>query len=165
MDAIRKILVPTDFSAHADEAFRVAHTVARATGAAVVVFHVATPPAVVTEGGKFLAEAGKKEASNLWDRFQPLRALDPQVRVEHQVIVAEKPGANHVLEILDRLGCDLIVMGTHGRSWLKHRLFGSVTEEVVRRARCPVLVVKAPAHQAEITAPQPPKAAEGRGKP
>jgi hypothetical protein len=36
-------------------------------------------------------------------------------------------------------------MGMHGRSWLKQRLFGSVTEEVVRRARCPVMVVKAPA--------------------
>ncbi|MBV8487566.1 MAG: universal stress protein, partial [Planctomycetaceae bacterium] len=51
-----------------------------------------------------------------------------------------------ILEILDRLGCDLIVMGTHGRSWLKDRLLGSITEEVVRRAHCPVMVVKAPAH-------------------
>jgi nucleotide-binding universal stress UspA family protein len=40
MDAIRRILVPTDFSAHADEAFRVAQTLARATGAEVIVFHV-----------------------------------------------------------------------------------------------------------------------------
>jgi nucleotide-binding universal stress UspA family protein len=71
--------------------------------------------------------------------------------VEHQVIVADKPSASHILEILDRLGCDLIVMGTHGRSWLKHLLFGSLTEEVVRRARCPVMVVKAPAHQAATT--------------
>jgi nucleotide-binding universal stress UspA family protein len=44
MDAIHKILVPTDFSAHADEAFRVAHLLARTTGAEVVVFHVASPP-------------------------------------------------------------------------------------------------------------------------
>jgi nucleotide-binding universal stress UspA family protein len=44
MNAIKRILVPTDFSAHADEAFRAAHTLARATGAEVVVFHVARPP-------------------------------------------------------------------------------------------------------------------------
>ena len=74
-------------------------------------------------------------------------AKDPKVRVEHEVIIADWPGAKHILEILDKLGCDLIVMGTHGRSWLKHVLFGSLTEEVVRRARCPVMVVKAPAHQ------------------
>jgi nucleotide-binding universal stress UspA family protein len=72
MDAIHKILVPTDFSAHADEAFRVATMLARVAGAEVVVFHVAAPPAVVSEGGPLLAEAGKKEAANLWDRFQSL---------------------------------------------------------------------------------------------
>jgi len=49
--------------------------------------------------------------------------------------------------MLEKLGCDLIVMGTHGRSGLKHLLFGGVTEEVVRRAHCPVMVVKAPAHK------------------
>jgi len=50
MNAIRKILVPTDFSAHADEAFRVAHTLAPTIGADVILFHVAHPPAVVSEG-------------------------------------------------------------------------------------------------------------------
>jgi nucleotide-binding universal stress UspA family protein len=145
MNAIRKILVPTDFSAHADEAFRVAHTLARTIGAEVILFHVAHPPAVVAEGGRFLANPGKGEAVNLWDRFHDsIQPTDPKVQVKHEVIVADRPGAAHVLEILDKLGCDLIVMGTHGRSWLKHRLFGSVTEEVVRRARCPVMVVKAP---------------------
>jgi len=167
MAAMKKILVPTDFSAHADEAFRVAHTLARATGAEVIVFHVSQPPAVVLEGGPLLAEPGKREAANLWDHFQNLQPTDPRVQVKHEVIVADRPGAGHILEILDRLGCDLIVMGTHGRSWLKHRLFGSVTEEVVRRAHCPVMVVKAPAHKAEARAPQAPTEAEaGRpGKP
>ena len=165
MDAIHKILVPTDFSPHADEAFRVACVLARATGAVVVVFHVAPPPAVVTEGGTLLAESGKRETANLWDRFGHLRSLAPQVRVEHEVIVANRPSASHVLEILDRLGCDLIVMGTHGHSWLKVLLFGSLTEEVVRWARCPVMVVKAPAHTAPITAPQPTKPEAGQGKP
>jgi universal stress protein A len=144
MDAIQKILVPTDFSAHADEAFRVAHRLAQATGAEVILFHVARPPAVVTEGGRFLASPIKGDAVNLWDRFQCIQPTGSKVRVEHQVIVADRPSASHILEIIDRLGCDLIVMGTHGHTRLKHLLFGSVTEEVVRRARCPVMVVKAP---------------------
>ena len=113
MNAIKRILVPTDFSAHADEAFRTAHTLARATGAEVVVFHVARPPAVVTEGGALLAEPGQ-EPTNLWERFREFQSGDPRVRVEHRVIVADKPSAAHVLGILDKLGCDLIVMGTHG---------------------------------------------------
>jgi nucleotide-binding universal stress UspA family protein len=148
MDAIRKILVPTDFSAHADEAFRVAHTLARALGAEVILFHVARGPAVVSEGGRLLADQDPGQPANLWDRFHDLVPNDPKVRVEREVIVADRPGAKHILEILDKQGCDLIVMGTHGRSWLKHLLFGSVTEEVVRRAHCPVMVVKAPAHKA-----------------
>ena len=154
MDTIQKILVPTDFSAHADEAFRVAHTLARATGAEVIVFHVARPPAVVAEGGPLLDEPGKAEAANLWERFQKMRSADPKVRVEHEVIVAARPSAGHILAMLDKLGCDLIVMGTHGRSWLKHRLFGSVTEEVVRLARCPVMVVKAPAPASKSATPE-----------
>ena len=154
MDAVRKILVPTDFSPHADEAFRVAHVLASAVGAEVVLFHIAQPPAVVLEGGRFLAESEKGGAANLWDRFQHLHPSDAKVRVEHEVIVADKPSADDILDILEKQGCDLIVMGTHGRSWLKHRLFGSVTEEVVRRAHCPVMVVKAPVPKAAPT-PQP----------
>lgn len=144
MDAIQKILVPTDFSAHADEAFRVAHTLAKAVGAQVILFHVARSPAVVTEGGRFLTNPATGDAVNLWDRFQTIQPNDSTVRVEHEVIVADRPSARNILEILDRLGCDLIVMGTHGHSRLKHLLFGSVTEKVVRLARCPVMVVKAP---------------------
>jgi nucleotide-binding universal stress UspA family protein len=156
VDAIRRILVPTDFSAHADEAFRVAHALARMIGAEVILFHVAQPPAVVSEGGRLLADPGKGDPVNLWDRFERM-PNDPRVRVEHEVIFAERPGAAHVLGILDRLGCDLIVMGTHGSSWWKQRLFGSVTEEVVRRARCPVMVVKAPVREAAaIPTPQTP---------
>jgi nucleotide-binding universal stress UspA family protein len=154
MDAIRKILVPTDFSEHADEAFRVAHDLARVTGANVVLFHVAQPPAVVLEGGRLVANPAQGDATNLWDRFQRIQPADPKVRVEHEVIIADRPGAAHVLEILERSGCDLIVMGTHGRSWLKQRLFGSVTEEVVRRAHCPVMVVKAPARKSPAPASQ-----------
>ena len=158
MEAIHKILVPTDFSAHADEAFRVAHTLARAVGAEVILFHVAQPPAVVLEGGRLLADPTTGNSTNLWDRFHSIQPNDPKVRVEREVIVTGRPSATHILEILDRLGCDLIVMGTHGRTWLKQRLFGSWTEEVIRHARCPVTVVKAPDPVQHPPAPAPAKA-------
>jgi nucleotide-binding universal stress UspA family protein len=98
---------------------------------------------------------------NVWERFREMQSGDTRVRVEHQVIVADRPGATHILEILDRPGCDLIVMGTHGGRGLRQVLFGSVTEDVVRRARCPVMVVKAPApaHHSET-----PTAAESESK-
>ena len=154
MDTMKRIPVPTDFSAHAYEAFRVAHTLARAVGAEVILFHIARPPAVVSEGGKLLANPGKPDVVNLWDRFHTMPPADAGVRVERQVIVTDRPQAGHILEMLDKLGCDLIVMGTHGRSWLKHHLFGSVAEEVVRLARCPVMVVKAPGPPTEPPMPE-----------
>ena len=94
-----------------------------------------------------------------WQRVEPLRKTygmncgrsgreDPEVRVEHEVILSDRRDATHILQILQEQGCDLIVMGTHGRTGLLHRLFGSVTEDVVRRAHCPVMLVKAPAQEA-----------------
>jgi nucleotide-binding universal stress UspA family protein len=145
MNPIRKILVPTDFSAHADEAFRTACTLAGALGAEVVVFHIAAPPAVVTESGQLLAGPDAPDTINLWNRFRGSVATDNRVHVTHEVIVEGRPSARHILNVLAKQGCDLIVMGTHGRSWVKHALFGSVTEAVVRGAHCPVMVVKAPA--------------------
>jgi universal stress protein A len=147
MNPIRKILVPTDFSPHAGEAFRVAQDLAKLIGASVVLFHVSRPPAVVSDGGRLLSAPSEAGAKDVWDELRKIEAKDPAVRVEHEVILAERPDVEHILEILQERGCDLIVMGTHGRTGLLHRLFGSVTQDVVRRASCPVMLVKAPAQE------------------
>ena len=158
MSTIRKILVPTDFSPHAEEAFREAHDLAKATGAGVIVFHVSRPPAVVSDGTATLSAPARGEGKDVWDRLRKIQPPDPAVHVEHEVIVADRPDASHILRILRERGCDLIVMGTHGRSHLRHLLFGSVTEDVVRKADCPVMVVKAPVREAD--APDRPKAVQ-----
>ena len=159
MSAIRKILVPTDFSPHAEEAFRVAHDLAGAIGAGVVVFHVCRPPAVVSDAERTLSAPKQAEGKDVWETLRKIQPPDPAVRVEHEVIVADRPDASHILRILQERGCDLIVMGTHGRGRLRHLLCGSVTEDVVRQAPCPVMVVKAPVHEATVpdrpTAGQP----------
>ena len=74
----------------------------------MILFHVAQPPAVVSEGGQLLANPPKGDAINLWERFQRFQPTDPNVRVQHEVIVADRPNAGYILEILDKLGCDLI---------------------------------------------------------
>jgi nucleotide-binding universal stress UspA family protein len=150
---IRTILVPTDFSPPAAEAFRRAHALARATGARVVVLHVARSPAVVVDGGRLTTDPTGEGPDDLWADLRKLKAEDPSVVVEYEVIVADRPDVSHVLKIVEAAGCDLIVMGTHGLTGLKHRLFGGLTEEVVRRARCPVMVVKGP--EGSVTAPAP----------
>ena len=150
MSTIRKILVPTDFSPHAQEAFRVAHDLAKAIGAGVVVFHVSRPPAVVSDGPSALSTPADVEGKGVWDRLRRILPKDPAVHVEHEVIVADRPDGSHILSILQERGCDLIVMGTRGRSGLRHLLLGSSTEDVIRKAQCPVVVVIAPVHQAGV---------------
>lgn len=52
--------------------------------------------------------------------------------------------AAHIVEVAGRIGADLIVLGTHGRSGFERLLLGSVTEKVVRTAQCPVITVPPP---------------------
>ena len=47
-----------------------------------------------------------------------------------------------ILRVADEKKCDLIVMGTHGRSGVSHLLLGSVAEKIVRGATCPVLTIR-----------------------
>jgi nucleotide-binding universal stress UspA family protein/pimeloyl-ACP methyl ester carboxylesterase len=147
MGSIRRILVPTDFSPHAAEAFRRACELAKATGAGITVLHVTRPPAVVVDGGRLTTDPTGTEPKDLWADVRGIRAEDPSIVVDHEVIVVQRPDASHILKIVEAMGCDLIVMGTHGLSGLKHRLVGGLTEDVVRKARSPVMVVKA--HDAE----------------
>ena len=143
MRTVKKILVPTDFSPAADEAFQWAQALALATGAGVTVFHVAMPPAFMTEDGKVVSDTSKGEPTNLWDNLRKMQPEDSRIHVDHQIIVAKKSNASHILEIIENLGGDLIIMGTTGQTGLKHMLFGSLAEDVVRLAACPVMVVKA----------------------
>ncbi len=59
-------------------------------------------------------------------------------------VVREGNAEEAILEVARRWDVDLVVMGTHGRTGLKHHFVGSVAEKVVRQASCPVLTVKLP---------------------
>jgi nucleotide-binding universal stress UspA family protein len=66
--------------------------------------------------------------------------------------------AEEIVHYAEICHIDLIIMGTHGRSGIAHALMGSVAEEVVRMAPCPVLLVRAPTraavmHGAAVTVP------------
>lgn len=153
MRPIRKILVPTDFSASSKEAFRYAFALARATGASITVLHVARPPVVVDEGGALTTDPSDPEPRDLWRELREMTAEDPRIVVDHEVIVAHAPTVDHIVKMVETKGCDLIVIGTDGLSSLKHWVVGGVTEEVVRLARCPVMVVKLNEVECEAATP------------
>lgn len=135
------VLHPTDFSECSDFAFQTACELARASSGRVTVIHVVSPPTVIYGEGIVPPEPidllSAAEAA-ITRRQSP----DPAVRVDH--VVVEGDAVAEILWAAAANAYDLIVMGTHGRTGLSRFILGSVAEQVVRKAKCPVLTVKAP---------------------
>jgi len=142
MPGIQTILHPTDFSENSQPAFQTACALARDYQATLVILHVMMPsvsPLLEAAPPDPLKSAESQGSLVQLPWPQP---ASPQVRVEHRV--AEGDPAQEVLRLSQALSCDLVVMGTHGKTGLGRLLTGSVAEEVLRKARCPVLVVRTP---------------------
>jgi nucleotide-binding universal stress UspA family protein len=149
--AIQTVLHPTDFSERSQYGFQLACSLARDYGARLIVLHVAEPPmAIAGEGVLMLPPTVDLEP--LRERLQQLRPGDPKIPVEHRLVQGD--AATEILQAAEATKCDLIVMGTHGRTGLGRLLMGSVAEQVVRRASCPVLTAKTP--QAPVPASEEP---------
>jgi nucleotide-binding universal stress UspA family protein len=157
-----RILVPVDFTDTSRDAIdyavqlaatlnRPAEVDARAvqtpSGCAIELLHVIEDP--VASDGWTLELDFPDEQGIVNDLLQ-----DSQQRLE-RLAAATPPGASTVsvkasvgqpsatiVETAAADGCDLIVMGTHGRTGLPHALLGSVAERVVRTARCPVVTIR-----------------------
>ena len=145
---IRTILHPTDFSAHSEYAFRLASSLARDYGARLIVLHVFERPLFI-HGGVMTAPPEplppEEQRQALREQLQRIKPPDPAVSVEH--VLEEGDPATGILQVAQERSCDLIVMGSHGRTGLGRLFMGSVAEKVVRKAPCPVLTVKLPQHQ------------------
>ena len=137
----KKILFPTDFSAFGQEALRWATVLARDTGAMLMVVHVEEPP-MAYGGGEMYFPAEEGDREELRRALVKVVPSDPSVRFEHKLLVGDPASA--IVEAAEQENADLIVLGTHGRTGLTRLLMGSVAENVVRNAKCPVLTVKHP---------------------
>jgi nucleotide-binding universal stress UspA family protein len=152
--AVNSILVPTDFSPTSEAALRYAADMALTLRARLYLMHVPGKTGEHFEAnfphGQFEAAARKGLSS-----FLTQEEID-RLRPEYAVRVGTP--AEEIVRYADFCDVDLIIMGTHGRTGLAHALMGSVAEQVVRVAPCPVLLVRAPkraavAHSATVTVP------------
>ena len=134
-----RLLVPTDFSASAASALATVHE--HFPDATVQLLHIISAQRVAafyTDTFTSPVDAADARRGLEQSALEQLQGL--ALRDEECVAVVGQP-AETILAQAEAWQPDLIVMGTHGRTGLAHFLNGSVTEEVVRRARLPVLVV------------------------
>ncbi len=144
---IRKILFPTDFSHHNDAALKFASTLAAEAGAVMYIVHVDELQdlnAAMGEAGYLLAASlGPEGRPEVRERLKKIVPTSESVKYEHCYL--RGTAVPEILDFAEREEVDLIVMASHGRTGLSRLLMGSIAEGVMRRATCPVLVVKQPA--------------------
>ncbi len=129
----KKVLVASDFSPIANRALEYARSLAHAFGASVTVLHV-VPPVLQVEG---IDAAGVAREAESWARRQAEKLSNESDRV---VIVHGTP-AECIVREARRQRADLIVLGSRGLSGWKKWILGSVAQQVIQSAPCPVLVV------------------------
>jgi nucleotide-binding universal stress UspA family protein len=137
--SLKNVLFATDFSPAADAAAPFAIQIARRYGAKVYGVHVnpfENYALAAPEAWSAMAQAAEKEIK------EHNQHLEEQLKgVEHEVVIGE----GNILEVLSNLikqkEIDLIVLGTRGRTGLGKALLGSVAEQILRQAPCPVLTV------------------------
>lgn len=142
-----RILVPTDFSAPSEAALEYARILAAKFGSSLRILHVIDDP---TGSSAFVADGYAPSTDDIRHslldqartRLDHLVNLDDRSRYHaHADAVLGQPAAA-IVDYATATGSGLIVMGTHGRTGLAHLLMGSVAEQVVRTAPCPVLTVR-----------------------
>jgi nucleotide-binding universal stress UspA family protein len=145
---IKRILVPIDFSTHAQGALDYAIEFAKPFKAELLVLHVVEP--IYYAVPDFTGGAAASMGSLLEEQRQSARA--ELVRLEHTyakrrvrlrtLLQTGVTAYEAIVATAKKLKADMILMATHGRTGLTHLLMGSVTEHVVRTASCPVLTVR-----------------------
>jgi len=163
---IQHILYATDLSSNSTHAMRYASKIARQNDARMTILHVveAASPTTYALLSSILehAEIKAKRAEQIAYHIEQIRKrldqlcerecrFDPELttRVE-KIEVREGFPAEEILKEARDGGCDLIVMGTHGKGALENTFVGSVARRVLRRTRRPVLVVPLPKHEKNV---------------
>jgi nucleotide-binding universal stress UspA family protein len=146
MNGFKKILCPVDYSVCSNEALKYAVSIAVRDKAKLYLIHVIDvrmyghEAPLSFEMPKPSEETLKKVKKELADNV--LKQAKGEIEVETMVTTGIP--AVEILNLAKEKGADLIVMGTHGRTGIAHVVIGSVAENVVRKAPCPVLTVRHP---------------------
>lgn len=145
MIAIRRILCPIDFSDHSRDALRHAMALARWYESSVTVLYVFSPAPVTSFGpGPVVFEPivlTEVDQDQLRTDTRAFAEANGAEGVPVEAVVRQGYAAGEILAQATTMPADLIVIGSHGRSGFERLLLGSVAEQVLRKANCPVMTV------------------------
>jgi universal stress protein A len=140
---LKQILVPVDFSECTEKALLYAVPFARQFNATLTLLHVVEPPYLPASEMGVVVEVESKD-----DARKELETLRGRLagKVPCQTMVRKGSAQIEIIDAAKELGCDLIILGSHGRTGVERLLMGSTVEKVVRRAGCPILIVRPHEH-------------------
>src|SRR4030043_2185695 len=152
---IKTILFATDLSKNSAYAFYYAVRMAKRDEAKIVILHAVEPlPPMLVSFGDF----SHKVAQDRWDetakKFKE-RIQDISVKVDtrtgissvdliSKILIRLGQPVEEILKVVEEEGCDIIVLGTHGKGFLEQTFLGSVSSSVLLRTRKPVFIVPLP---------------------
>lgn len=141
---MKKILVPTDFSDHAEYALKVAAQIARKNNGEIFLFHMLDLPSqegdAINEGSDIPEIMFFMQKAR--ERFEDLVASPYLEGIKITEAIQFEKAFDGIIKNSKKHEIDLIVMGSHGASGFHEMFIGSNTEKVVRTSEIPVLVIK-----------------------
>ena len=153
---IKKILYAADLSKNALYAFGYAAELARQLGATIVILHVIEPASgTFGEEVKKMAEDMELESIiwamiHAWQRY--CESVDLELGCMGQisdVLVRVGHPVEEILKAAEQENCDMILLGNHGKGFLKQALLGSISHKILDRTLKPVVIVPLPGHEFE----------------
>jgi nucleotide-binding universal stress UspA family protein len=165
MPEIKKILYATDLSKNSAYAFFYAADMAKRHNARIVILHAIEPIRPIYAEGEFfrveaiLGRAKKQEKETDLEEIKKRLMefcrrtedqIGPCMELVSKILVPLGHPVEEILKAADEESCDAIVLGTHGKGFLKQTFLGSVAGSVLERARKPVFIIPLPLEKTNI---------------
>jgi len=158
---IKKILYATDLSKNSSYAFLYAIDVAKKNDARIIILHAIEPIPPYVEAQATITEAFKKKQHEeiVESMKRQLQGFckkaeaeigPPCVSLVSKILVPVGHPPEEILNAANEEGCDVIVLGTHGKGFLAHTFLGSVSNAVLHRTRKPVFIIPLPSEKVSV---------------
>jgi nucleotide-binding universal stress UspA family protein len=157
---VKKILYATDLTKNSSYAFLFATDMARRHDAKIVILHVIEPVPSYAEAYAGMTRTSRMEREQQEETIEELKSRlqafckkteaqigPPCVELVSKILVPRGHAPEEILNAADKEGCDVIVLGTHGKGFLAHTFLGSVSNAVLHRTRKPVFIIPLPSEK------------------